>query len=252
MTHLLLHSLVTIQLLAATPEETRFLEAITKDDVAAVRALLKEDPSLARRAKSGNGNSALVVAAFVMTDGEYFYAPAKNEVLQEVIRRAPPSDLFEACLVGDLARARVFLDKDPNAVREGEKANWTLLHAAAYSGNLELVKLLIGRGATVDAVAKTKYKNTPLQTAMLMGQSAVARALIEAGADVNHKQWEGFTVLHDAARQGDLDLVRFLIKRGADVKARTIRGETPVLSAQSHGHPEIAAELEKLAMKRAQ
>jgi len=251
MTHLLLHSLVTIQLLSATPEETRFLEAITKDDVAAVRALLKEDPSLARRAKSARGSSALMVAAYVMTDSEYFYPPAKNEILQEVIRVAPPTDVFEACLVGDLPRAAAFLDKEPNAIR-GDKLGWSLLHAAAYSGNIDLVKLLISRGAVLDAIATTKYKNTPLQTAMLTGQGAVARVLVEAGADVNHKQWEGFTVLHDAARQGNLDLVRFLIKRGADVNARTIRGETPVLSAQSHGHPEIAAELEKLALKRAQ
>src|SRR5712692_9527756 len=91
MTHLLLHSLVTIQLLSATPEETRFLEAITKDDVTAVRSLLKEDPSLARRAKSARGSSALMVAAYVMTDSEYFYPPAKNEILREVMRVAPPT-----------------------------------------------------------------------------------------------------------------------------------------------------------------
>ena len=251
MTHLLLHSLLATQLLSASPEETRFIEAITKDDVATVRALLEKDPSLARRAKSARGNSALVVAANVMTDGEYFYPPAKNEVLHEVIRRAPPTDAYEACLVGDLARAKGFLDKEPNAVRE-ERLGWTLLHAAAYSGNVELVKLLISRGADIDAITNTKYKNTPLQTAMLTGQSAVARVLVEAGADVNHRQWEGFTVLHDAARQGDADLVRFFIKRGADVNARTIRGETPVMSAQSHGHPEIAAELEKLAARNGQ
>jgi uncharacterized protein len=249
MTHLLLQSFVTIQLLSATPEETRFLEAVTKDDVATVRALLKEDPSLARRAKSARGSSALMVAAYVMTDSEYFYPPAKNEVLQEVMRVAPPADAYEACVVGDLPRAAAFLEKDPNAIR-GEKLGWSLLHAAAYSGNVDLVKLLISRGAVVDAIATTKYKNTPLQAAMLTGQEAVARVLVEAGADVNHKQWEGFTVLHDAARQGKLDLVRFFLKHGADVNARTIRGETAVLSASSHGHPEIAAELEKLAMKK--
>src|SRR5216683_341717 len=123
MTHLLLHSLVTIQLLSATPEETRFLEAITKDDVTAVRSLLKEDPSLARRAKSARGSSALMVAAYVMTDSEYFYPPAKNEILQEVMRVAPPTDVFEACLVGDLPRAAAFLDKEPNAIR-GDKLGW--------------------------------------------------------------------------------------------------------------------------------
>ena len=153
-----------------------------------------------------------------------------------------------ACLVGDLSRAKAYLDEDPDAIRS-EKLGWTLLHAAAYSGNVELVKLLIKRGAVIDAIANTKYKNTPLQTAMLPGQAPAARVLVDAGADVNHKQWEGFTVLHDAASRGDLDLVRFFIKRGADVNARTIRGETPMMSAQKHGHPEIAAELEKLAVR---
>jgi len=251
MTHLLLHSLLATQLLSASPEETHFIEAITKDDVAAVREALQKDPGLAQRAKTARGNSAVVAAAFLMEDGEYFYAPSKNEVLHEVLRRAPPVDAFEACVVGDLPRARAFLDKDPDAMKT-EKVGWTLLHAAAYSGNVELVRLLLKRGAAIDAVANTKYKNTPIQTAMLSSQGAVARVLVDAGADINHKQWEGFTVLHDAASRGDLDLVRFFVKRGADVNARTIRGETPAMSAQNHKHPEVAAELERLASRSSQ
>src|SRR5260370_5280048 len=156
-----------------------------------------------------------------MTDEDSSYPPAKNEILQEVMRVAPTTDAFEACLVGNLPRAAAFLDKEPNAIR-GDKLGWSLLHAAAYSGNVDLVKLLISRGAVVDAIATTKYKNTPLQTAMLTGQGAVARVLVEAGADVNHKQWEGFTVLHYAARPGKLDLVPLLINRGADVHPRDI------------------------------
>src|SRR5215471_16513740 len=99
MTHLLLHSLLATQLLSASPEETHFIEAITKDDVAAVREALQKDPGLAQRAKTARGNSAVVAAALLMEDGEYFYPPAKNEVLHEVLRRAPPVDAFEACVV---------------------------------------------------------------------------------------------------------------------------------------------------------
>jgi cytohesin len=209
----------------------------------------------------------------------FFQAPATNQVLKEIMRLAPPADAYEACLVGDLKRARSFLEKNPGAIRETDTP-WTLLHAAAYSGNVELVKFLLSRGAPIDAEAHTKYRNTPLQTAMLSKQAAVARVLVEAGADVNHPQWEGGralhdavwqgnvelvrfflshgakadvrdrrgeTPLHDAARQGNVEMVQFLLSHGADVNARTVRGETPATWARKYGHPELAAMLEKLA-----
>src|SRR5260370_7601752 len=81
MTHLLLHSLVTIQLLSATPEETRFLQAITKDDVAAVRALLKEDPTLARRPKSARPSSPLILPPHLLTDSQSFSPPPNTDIL---------------------------------------------------------------------------------------------------------------------------------------------------------------------------
>jgi hypothetical protein len=289
MTLSLSHSFLTLQLLSAAEDlQTKLFEAIEKEDLPAVRAFLKQKPELARE-KNSRGISPLVMAAYIKdTEGPteemtgapaFFQPPATNQVLREIMRLAPPANVYEACLVGDLKRARSFLEKNPGAIRESGKP-WTLLHAAAYSGNVELVKLLLSRGAPIDEEARTNYRNTPLQTAMLTKQAAAARVLVEAGADVNHPQWEGGRVLHDAvwqgnvelvrfflshgananvqvrrgetplheaARQGSVELVRLLLSHGANVNVRTTWGETPAISARKYGHLELAAMLEKLA-----
>ncbi|HCR38575.1 MAG TPA: hypothetical protein DIV80_03745 [Synergistaceae bacterium] len=48
----------------------------------------------------------------------------------------------------------------------------------------------------------------------------IARTLIEAGADVNAKDIQGWTPLHEAAEAGRTDIVQLLLDHGADVNAR--------------------------------
>jgi ankyrin repeat protein len=48
----------------------------------------------------------------------------------------------------------------------------------------------------------------------------------EIGADVNTRDYNGFTPLHNAAARGDVELIMYLVERGADVTALTRKGET--------------------------
>ena len=48
----------------------------------------------------------------------------------------------------------------------------------------------------------------------------------EIGADVNSRDYNGFTPLHNAAARGDVDLIMYLVDKGADVTALTRKGET--------------------------
>ena len=57
------------------------------------------------------------------------------------------------------------------------------------------------------------------------------RALIEAGADVNVRNYKGQSALHCAAKAGFVEIVALLLEHGAQVDAEDGRGETPLGAA---------------------
>lgn len=50
----------------------------------------------------------------------------------------------------------------------------------------------------------------------------------ELGADVNARDHDGYTPLHNAAARGDMEMLRYLVERGADPMAVSRRGQTTV------------------------
>ena len=99
------------------------------------------------------------------------------------------------------------------------KCGCNILHYAALTGNLNRVKLLIERGADVNAEDKNGL--TVLHFAAKSGNLKLVKWLVEKGLDVNSKNVHGGTILHDAARSGNMELVRWLVGKGLDVNAKT-------------------------------
>jgi hypothetical protein len=103
-----------------------------------------------------------------------------------------------------------------------------LLHETT---NVEITKLLISRGANVNA---TDYLNrTPLHYATKEKATKVAEVLISNGADIDAKTTKGWTPLFDASRWESFEIMDMLLKAGADVTKIDSNGNTPLHIAVS-------------------
>jgi ankyrin repeat protein len=117
---------------------------------------------------------------------------------------------------------------------------------AAKSDRVEVMPLLVERGARVDA---DPYRGTPLAWASYKGRVAAARWLLDHGADIDQRgtfggpgHGAGVTALHLAAQNDNPEMIRFLLSRGAD---RTIRDD--LYSATPAGWAEYGGAKEALA-----
>jgi len=107
--------------------------------------------------------------------------------------------------------------QNPNVPFENGK---TLLHYAANRGHIEIVQLLLERGAKLDI--QDKDKKTPLHEAMAYHHDKVARLLIEKGANVNLRDKEGktplFSIVFMDGKERNLALTRLFIQKGYKLK----------------------------------
>lgn len=150
--------------------------AITSDNIARVKELLKNDAALAK----GQENK------------------------EPVLQRAIALD----------RRAMVLLLLDAGAdVNAADTDNYTALHSAAFWRRPEIAKLLIEHRADVNAPAKGGF--TPLHEAARLGSAEVARLLLAAGAKVNATDDNGRTPLSWAGADGaQAEMADLLMKNG--------------------------------------
>ncbi|KAI9359683.1 ankyrin repeat-containing domain protein, partial [Zopfochytrium polystomum] len=86
---------------------------------------------------------------------------------------------------------------------------------AAQRGLLDRVATLLESG--VEVTSRDKENCTALHWAAIKNHLAVARLLVEKGAEIDAAGGElTATPLHWAARSGNVQIVTYLISRGAD------------------------------------
>jgi ankyrin repeat protein len=117
-----------------------------------------------------------------------------------------------------------------------EQATEELFHAA-FMGNVSVAVTALAAHASIVTARSDETHNTPLHGAAAHS-GAIARLLIEKGADVNATNKNGQTPLHVGAAWGRADLVRLLIDRGAEFTSRDATGRTALEWAAHNGHKE--------------
>lgn len=108
------------------------------------------------------------------------------------------SPLILACRFGHLNVVRVLLNNGAKIEEpKTPKGRTPLMVACAYSSGITIIKLLVEKGANINATANDK--STPLMLAARMAKADVVEYLVSKGADVNAKDASGLTAL-DYAR----------------------------------------------------
>jgi ankyrin repeat protein/L-ascorbate metabolism protein UlaG (beta-lactamase superfamily) len=212
-------------------------DAAFKGDLAKVRELLADDPSLINT-KDQNEKTPLHWAAagrhlklakYLITRGADFKTPRLEGYA--LLHEAAGSQATEI--------VNLFLKKGI-AVDLKTDFGATPLHYAAMSGPAATVSLLINRGADVNAVSENGW--WPLDLAVKRGRLEVVAILLTAGAKANMKDKESQrSPLHLAAAKGYGKICALLIEKGADINAKDKAGRMPLFYAERYQNRGIVA-----------
>lgn len=212
----------------------------------------KDERPLSKASESGN----LEIVQYLLKTGKNSQETL-NDALWALCDARPKPDTLKI--------AQLLLDSGAQVNSQAGFYNTTPLHGAAQNGSLELVKLLVSKGAKVNAVDKEfsmplakavqadnleiakfllehgadktiNHADTEFQTAIFKARSAkMAQLLIANGANVSDRAKKGLSVLlHAVANYLDFDLLKVLLQNGADINAQDNSGMTALLWAAQH------------------
>lgn len=171
-----------------------FFTAIKRDHRHSIDALLKRgfDPNTVDE----QGQPGMVVA-LLNESYEVAAALAESPDLQlEAVNRAGETALMMASLRGQTALVQRLLERGAVINRFG----WSPLHYAASGPDDGALKLLLARGASVDA--RSPNGTTPLMMAAGEGPSACVELLLAAGAQADLRNDLGLSAADFARQRG--------------------------------------------------
>jgi len=209
--------LLFVLLVAAVPavhaQPASVHDAVRAKDLASVRRLVEDNQSVPAQ-KDANGDTPLHVAAAggLTSIAEYLIARGADLAAVNVQMNTP---LHVAIIGGHDATAQLLVNAGAD-LRRQNTAGKTPLHLAVRHNRPAIVELLVARNADIES--HDDYQRTPLHLAAReTGNVEIARFLIGKGADVNAKDSQGVLPLANAAWKGFTGVIDLLLNHGASL-----------------------------------
>ena len=130
--------------------------------------------------------------------------------------------LVDACFESRAAAAAL-LDAEPDLLHARTSLGETALHYLVVENQLEAVRWLLERGASLDVLSDLMI--SPLSEAASLGHAALVDWLLDQGAALD-VPGQCSSALASAAASGDVTIVRRVLAAKADVEATDRHGQT--------------------------
>lgn len=173
-----------------------FFVAIIRDDVSGLRRLL--DQGMDPNSRDPKGQPALAVAIRRESPRAFGLLLARPETDVNALNAAGESALMLAAIAGDVEACERLIERGARV----DKPGWSPLHYAASGPEPRVVRLLLERGAAIDAEAPNG--STALMMATQHGPEATIELLLARGADTRRRNQRGLQAI-DLAEQAGRD-----------------------------------------------
>ena len=150
--------------------------------------------------------------------------------------------LIKACFSGNIDIVKLLLENDADPNMQDEEGYTPLMEACRIShiNNTDIVKLLLSHG--VDINIQNHQERTALWYAWFSGRIDIVKLLLEYGANPNEllvQVRNGETLLMHACKKDDFDIAKLLLEYGSDPNETTEFENTALLCAYRNNNLEL-------------